>query len=268
MSLQDKIDLVLWRISEAIAEHDPVAVYALCSGGHDSLVLSDIAAQHPSLTAVVHINTGIGIEEGRNHLRSVAEERGWPFREYSHDLGNHPGPTYEEIILKHGFPGPGAHLYAYTLLKERVINKLVRDSKSHRMDRVLLLTGVRLDESERRMGNVEPLTRAGAKVWAAPILDWTNKDKNEYLAEYEIPRNPVNDKMHYSGECLCGAFARPGEIEELKFWYPEVAERIHDLEHKAKAAGVPCVWGTRPPGKRQTAAPPLPMCVKCESWGE
>ena len=41
-------------MNAAIEEHNPVAVFAMFSGGHDSLTATHIAAQHPKFTAAVH----------------------------------------------------------------------------------------------------------------------------------------------------------------------------------------------------------------------
>ena len=57
-----------------------------------------------------------------------------------------------------------------------------------------------------------------------------------------------------SGECLCGAFAKPGEIKQIETVSPPAAEQIHALEAKAKRAGVHCVWGTRPPRELRSVA--------------
>lgn len=53
-------------LDEAIETHDPSHVFALFSGGHDSLTATALTAKHPRFTAAVHINTGIGIEETRD----------------------------------------------------------------------------------------------------------------------------------------------------------------------------------------------------------
>jgi hypothetical protein len=38
-----------------------------------------------------------------------------------------------------------------------------------------------------------------------------------------------------SGECLCGAFARPDELVEIRYHFPEVAQRIDELQVRAVA---------------------------------
>jgi 3'-phosphoadenosine 5'-phosphosulfate sulfotransferase (PAPS reductase)/FAD synthetase len=148
--------------------------------------------------------------------------------------------------MKWGFPGPSGHNLIYRYLKERALRQLIRELKTHRGDKVLLVTGVRLQESRRRMGHVAPFQKDGAIIWVAPILNWDNKQKNEYIATNDLKRNEVVAHLCMSGECLCGAFAKKDEIKNIEFWYPDAAKRIHDLEDKARAAGLPCVWGQRP----------------------
>ncbi len=80
-------------------------------------------------------------------------------------------------------------------------------------------------------------------MWVAPLLNWSHEDKHAYLDAHLLPRNPVVEKLCMSGECLCGAFARKGELDEIAFWYPETAARIRALEVRAAEAGVPCRWG-------------------------
>ncbi|MEO2090883.1 MAG: hypothetical protein ABGY75_15495, partial [Gemmataceae bacterium] len=89
----------------------------------------------------------------------------------------------------------------------------------------------------------EPVQKKDGRVWVAPLLNWSHEDKHAYLDAHLLPRNPVVEKLCMSGECLCGAFARKGELDEIAFWYPETAARIRALEVRAAEAGVPCRWG-------------------------
>lgn len=247
-------------LDEAVALHQPTHIIGLFSGGHDSLAACHAASHHPLFSGVAHINTGIGVEATREYARATAARLGWSFREY------HPPVSYDDIVLEHGFPGPGGHFYMYVRLKERCLEQLVREHKKNRKDRIVLVTGVRLDESDRRMGHVEAIVRNRAKVWVAPILNWSTEDKNTYIDQQRLPRNPVVERLCMSGECLCGAFARPGEMVEIESHYPEVAERIRRLEAAALAAGVHAKWGARPPKEKPQPAPlPMEMCWSCEA---
>jgi 3'-phosphoadenosine 5'-phosphosulfate sulfotransferase (PAPS reductase)/FAD synthetase len=246
-------------LDDAALIHGSSHTFGMFSGGHDSLVATHLASHHPSFSGAAHMNTTIGIEETRQFVRDTCERHQWRLHEKT-------GPkTYREVILKYGFPGPGGHIYMYSWLKERALRKLVREHKQSHRDRIALVTGVRLSESSRRMGHVKPIVREGAKVWIAPILNWTDDDKNEYIEYHRLERNPVVANLCMSGECLCGAFAHPGELAELAVFYPSVAADIRALMVEAEAAGVHAKWGERPPKIRQG------MCQQCElklEWAE
>lgn len=246
----------------AIRRHKAVAVFAMFSGGHDSVCAAHVASRHPKFTACVHINTGIGIEQTREYVRKTCKDFGWPLLEYkSSDYTQ----SYEELVLERGFPGPFHHTKMYNRLKERSIAALTREHKTKRSDRIICVTGVRREESVRRMATSQTINREGARVWAAPLIDWTGETKNEYMTTHNIPRNEVVDLLHMSGECLCGAFAKPGELEEIGMWFPEEYEHIKQLEKQVKERGLPCKWGHPPPDTPvlDPLQKELPLCVAC-----
>jgi 3'-phosphoadenosine 5'-phosphosulfate sulfotransferase (PAPS reductase)/FAD synthetase len=264
-------------LDEAERLHKPVARYALFSGGHDSLTTTAVAfawAEERGLPmAAAHINTGIGIPETTQFVRETCENHGWYLKEFS------PPVPYEEIVLEYGFPGPANHGLMYQRLKERCLRQLVREAKAELgtgspSDRVMLVTGVRSEESQRRMRHVERIQRDGAQVWAAALWNWTKLDCSREMERRELKRNEVVDAIHMSGECLCGAFARPGEIKELEMWYPATAARLHDLERQVEAKGLRgCIWGQRPPRVHREQMKLLlddyetatvgPLCIGC-----
>ncbi len=253
-------------IDKAIDEHKPSALFALFSGGHDSLVNTHLTAQHPAFTAVVHLNTGIGIDETREFVRETCRTQGWPLIEKTP-----PRVTYEDICLASGMPGgPMGHAITYHRLKSESLEVLIRENKVGRRGRVLLSSGVRQEESVRRMGfHKQPINRDGVRVWVNPILYWTAREVNAYIAENGLGRNPVVDNLHRSGECLCGALARPEELNEISFWYPEVGARIKALEQQCFAKGLPWNWGSKQtpvPHKDQGSF--LEMCSSCETRWE
>jgi len=227
-------------LNVALAEHRPSHVFGMFSGGHDSLATTHLLAQHPAFDAAVHINTGIGIEETREFVRETCEEQGWPLLEL------HAPVSYDDLVLKYGFPGPPAHRYMYTFLKERCVRQLVREHKTHYHDRIGLVTGVRAAESLRRMGTTSPVQRDGAQLWLAPLINWTKHDIETYLSRHNVRRNPVVETLGMSGECLCGAYAKPDEFERIAAHYPNTARRILDLEKRLAKQGTPQLWHTCP----------------------
>ncbi len=237
--MDDKVARCLEVIDAAIKEYNPCRILGLFSGGHDSLTACHVASRHPAFSYAIHINTGIGVPETREFVRNTSAEFGWNLHEY---FALDYGQNYEEMVAQYGFPGPGQHPTMYRRLKERALRKAMREAKkeAQRNAAVLLISGVRFQESSRRMGYQAPVTKEDSKVWVNIINDWSKADCNQYLAENNIKRSPVVDKIHKSGECLCGAFAKPGEFEELKFWYPEYAKYIESL---TCAKGKKWGWG-------------------------
>lgn len=274
-TMEAMVEESLGIIDAAIAAHKPSHVFAMFSGGHDSLTATAITARHPRFAGAVHINTGIGIEETREFVRATCEKHGWPLLEYGppEALGQ---KSYRELVLEFGFPGPAQHPMMFTRLKERGVRALIRDHKEHDRDRILLSTGIRLQESVRRLRNYSSATtdgqhfaRDGAKVWTNPIATWSKPDCYDLIEWLKLDRNPVVDLMHLSGECLCGAFAKPDEIREIETWFPKTAEQIHALEREVEAAGqIGCVWGRRPDNvnaDQMRLMPILPLCTSCEA---
>ena len=219
--------------------------FALFSGGHDSLCATHYAMTRGYASEVVHVNTGIGIEETREFVRETCREHGWTLNEL------HPPVSYDELVVEHGFPGPAGHTLMYRHLKERALAAFARERKPKRGAPFVYVSGVRRQESSRRMhAQVQEFQHAPKLgwTWRAVIVDWTKADCNAYIERHGLRRNPVADLLHMSGECLCGSFAAPGEREEIRQWFPATDARIAELEQRVRDAGHPaCRWGVRPP---------------------
>jgi 3'-phosphoadenosine 5'-phosphosulfate sulfotransferase (PAPS reductase)/FAD synthetase len=175
------------------------------------------------------------------------------------------GDAYRELVLEHGgFPGPAGHGRAYTRLKERQVERLVREHKRQWADRIMLLTGKRRQESKRRAKTTAGVERRGAQVWANPLIDWNREEMRAYRKRWDLPESDVAALIHRSGECNCGAFAALGEREELRSLWPDwFEERIASLERDAERRGVSaCHWGERP--SEIASGPVGPMCTDCQ----
>lgn len=251
-------------LDEAVLKHEPSHVFALFSGGHDSLCSTAVAAKHPAFTAAVHINTGIGIPQTREFVRTTCRTHGWPLIEMHPD-----GKTYRDLVIEKGMPGgPKAHNTMYYWLKQRQVRRLVAEHKQGRHGRVVLVTGIRTDESERRMSAVMsvPIHRIGAQVWVNPILEWSKGDCQDFMEREGLKRNRVVDLLHRSGECLCGALAHRSEFKDIAGWFPLVAQEIHTYERLAEEHGhLEDVWAGRLTVNRQQLRIDHPLCVGCES---
>jgi 3'-phosphoadenosine 5'-phosphosulfate sulfotransferase (PAPS reductase)/FAD synthetase len=146
-----------------------------------------------------------------------------------------------------GFPGPGQHGRAYSRLKERRIEEVLREAKvGHpRTSKVLFLSGARQAESRRRSKR-DPLTGRRAAKFCSPLIDWTAGQMADYRSRFGLPQSDVAALLHRSGECNCGAFAQADEERAMMraFWPKWWAEGIEALEAEAEALGIRwCRWG-------------------------
>lgn len=247
-----RVDWANEIINDAIKMYNPKYIVAMFSGGHDSLVATHIASKHPAFSFACHINTGIGIEQTRAFVRNTCKEWGIELKEYKaseyiNAKGQSDPQSLDRYALAHGFPGPAQHTRMYNSLKERPMSQMLRELDRKRTDKTMLISGLRQDESARRKRNTQAIQiDKGTRLWVAPIYNWKKRQVNEYITKHGLRRNLVADLLHSSGECLCGAYAHEGELEEIRQWYPEAAEQIDDLE-KEVCKRFPWRWEQSPP---------------------
>lgn len=254
-------------VAEALA-YNPVAVYVGYSGGDDSLATAHWCMTNIPGCKVFHMNTGIGVERTRAHVRKTCADFDWPLVEIR--AKEDCGQDYDALVLAHGFPGPAHHRKMYQRLKQRGIRELCRRSKKrYTREKIAIFTGIRQDESLRRMGYGNRVVNLEeAVVWGNPLYWWTKTDCMRYIAKHNLPRNPVSVELGMSGECLCGAFAHPGELSLIKIVCPETHHRIVKLQELVMQRH-PWGWEDRPPRKVRAVEPSgqmqfMPFCVGCE----
>lgn len=217
---------------DAAGRRDIVGTVLCFSGGNDSTVLGHLFKD--VATHAAHVRTGIGIAETTQYVQDVT--KAWNLPLLVRDPP--PGSTYEELVMEFGFPGPGFHYKMFQRLKERALRQVRRDLvKTPRKERVVFLAGRRRAESTRRKSI--PLTEVeGSILWASPLALWTKLDMATYrLMHMDVPVNTVSERIGMSGECLCGSFAKPGELDEIGAHYPDTRDHIRCLEEKATAKG-------------------------------
>jgi 3'-phosphoadenosine 5'-phosphosulfate sulfotransferase (PAPS reductase)/FAD synthetase len=229
-------------------QHGCQFLLPLFSGGHDSYCACHVAARHPKFDGcIVHLDTGIGSKRTRQFVEGVCKEEGWKLLVYRSPY------TYEQLVREIGFPWPQMHYQCYQKLKRDALVVAVRHVRglSRRLPKVSLVNGARRQESERRMGNTDPFRwgdrRGRARRnwgWTSPCYDWSAVDQKAYMDSWGLARNPIKTSpLGKSGECFCGAFARPGELEMIRQFCPDVGEEIDRLAAIARAAGKGAAWG-------------------------
>jgi len=256
-------------IDSAIEKYKPVAIYVGFSGGNDSRSVVHWMMNNVPGCKPVHFNTGIGIEATRVYVRETSAAMGWELTEIR--AKEDCGQDYDALVRKYGFPGPDGHRLMYQRLKERCVYELVKRAKvgHRRSDMVLIATGIRHDESVIRMGYAgREVNKVRAQIWANPMYWQSKAARDAYNAASGMPRNAVADRLGMSGECGCGAFAHPGELERWRTVDPSFGARIDRLQSECLARGHTWSWEGRPPrggyNENQFGLFELPLCVGCE----
>jgi 3'-phosphoadenosine 5'-phosphosulfate sulfotransferase (PAPS reductase)/FAD synthetase len=253
-------------VMTAIEQYKPIAIYVGFSGGKDSLAVTDWMMNNVPGCQPFHANTGIGIERTREYVRGYCKEQGWNLTEIR--AKEDCGQDYDDLVKAHGFPGPDHHKKMYDRLKGRAVGLLVKRAKKRRMDKVLIASGIRHDESLIRMGYAgREINKVGAQVWINPLYWWTKDVRDAYIQERGLRVNPISQQLGMSGECGCGAFAHPGELAMWRKVDPAFGERIDRLSEEALANGFTWAWDGRPPAggfNKEQLAMFMPMCFGCQ----
>jgi 3'-phosphoadenosine 5'-phosphosulfate sulfotransferase (PAPS reductase)/FAD synthetase len=257
------VEELVWADGRMVA-----ATVVLFSGGNDSTTLAHLFRRDVDYFA--HANTTIGIEQTREFVRNVAEEWGVPLLER---MAPREQDHYRAQVLRDGFPGPAWHARMFTRLKERALEQIQRELVNNpRRERVVFIAGRRRTESARRK-RVPMMERKGSRVYVSPLVNWTKLDLNTYrLLAGDVPRNQASDLIHMSGECLCGAFAAPGEREAIDEWFPLALAEVRELEALiADRDDIPehrktWGWGSDPAKKALDGKPSTSgiLCSSCD----
>lgn len=228
--------------------------YALMSGGKDSLSTAQVLADADRLHGCVALATGVSTPEWRDFLIDLCRKRGWPL-EFHHTTA-----SYDDLVRKYGFPGPGMHQQFMTYLKGRAIREFRRKHPNG-----ILASGTRTDESQRRFVNTKPFSVWEGVPILTPIYDWTTEETWAYFHAHGFERAPAYQTLMVSGDCLCGAFAVQGEAEALRLGYPDIADRFDALGLEIQDAFPKrCKWGWGWQEKRKKkSAREASICQEC-----
>lgn len=158
--------------------------------------------------------------------------------------------SFEEFVLNYGFPGHPQHHRMYQRLKQRAFRQVkARLGKRPKSSRVLVVSGIREDESSIRAGYKRAFAEEASEcfVWMNPFYYCTAMDFEAYRQEFGLPRNPVKAECGISGECCCGAHAAPGERQAYRIVEPTFADYLDALELRVRDRGFPWGWESGPP---------------------
>lgn len=218
-------------IEQAVKEYKLDAVYALLSGGHDSLTATYIASQHPKFAGCIHAETRTGYiaNEVTKFVVEVCKQYNW------HLIKKHPATSYIMLVADYGFPGAARHMFMYRYLKERPIAAAKKEATKRSGKRIGFITGMRRQESVQR-ADTEPFHKVKSDYFIAPIYDWSKQECEALINRRDIPLNPVSLALGISGECGCGSHAAKSERKLSELLFAEQARWLASIEKLVQAA--------------------------------
>jgi 3'-phosphoadenosine 5'-phosphosulfate sulfotransferase (PAPS reductase)/FAD synthetase len=257
-------------VNTAIEQYKPYAIVLMLSGGDDSLLTYEVCKRiGVKIDYIMHGVTGTGLPATTQFVKNLVEQSGITYLEAN------AGAAYEDYVKRKGFfgKGLGAHQFSYHVLKatpfRKAVSKHIRQRKRNRP--ILLLNGVRFDESDNRsdkLGDNPYNTDPAAKnnIWVNVVHWWTTKDRDDFLSENNIERNPVSIALGRSGECMCGTMQNQAARLKAAEFDPEWGKWLDNLEREvATLHGFG--WAQSAKSKKKTSQGDLfqPMCTGCKA---
>lgn len=192
-------------VQRAIIDHRPYAIILMLSGGDDSITALKVALMlGVKIDFILHGVTGTGLKDCRTYVHKVADLVNIKLIEAD------AKDAFECYVKRKGFFGIGrmAHQYSYHILKEYPFSAALSKHIVKRVPgrKLLLLNGVRVEESDNRMDNFgdNPYWFRKNQIWVNIIHWWTKKECLHLLDAENFKRSPVAIALGRSGECNCG----------------------------------------------------------------
>jgi len=216
-------------VDSAINDYGRKSFYGLLSGGKDSMSVTHYIAENYSdlFKGVVFCDTTIGLAETKEFVQDECQRLGWDLHIRTPKIKN-----YRDWVMQGGFPQAGSH----SMIMRYIKYDAMRSFALERLDEhPCMVSGVRQNESVRRMSYNDPVNHDGNLWFVCPFLYKSTEEVYVYLSEHNLKKSPAYQSLHISGDCLCGAFSRdPSEILMLRAAYPEMYEKIKHLELDVK----------------------------------
>jgi 3'-phosphoadenosine 5'-phosphosulfate sulfotransferase (PAPS reductase)/FAD synthetase len=260
-------------VCKAIIDINPYAICLMLSGGDDSITALQVAIMlGVKIDFIIHGVTGTGLPEVRAYIQQVAGRNN--IRMIYADAGT----SFVDYVRRKGFFGVGAdaHKFSYHILKvnpfDRAISRYIRKGVSGR--KIMLLNGVRVDESDNRADNFgdNPYRWQKNNYWVNIIHWWNKADCLQLLEAESVQRSPVAIALGRSGECNCGTMQSEADRIAASQFNPEWGKWMQELRREiTRQHG----WDiNQNPSKermkeikQQIAAQSdfMPMCVGCKA---
>jgi len=195
----DRVAVAIERIQTFVPEE---GYYVAFSGGKDSQVVLDLV-ERSGVKFDAHMN--LTTVDPPELLRFVREH-------YGRVTLERPETSMFKLIVRKHFPPTIRVRYCCSALKER---------GGHGRT---IITGIRWAESSRRSKRrfVESCFRDTSKVYVNPIIDWSDEDVWQYIADRELAYCSLYDEGRLRIGCVMCPMSRAHMAEEAERW-PKIA---------------------------------------------
>lgn len=210
------------------------------SGGTDSTVMLHYLIHNTPIEPfkVVFVDSTIIVPDTLTYIDEIVDLFG---------IGNQyvqltPKITFYERLLKYSFWPSIRALWCRQILKLDPLKKYYNSFEEPLTENV----GISLHDSgqRRKRYSERPTERKwGRKLVAVeyPLINWTDEQKKNYMADNEIPRNPVYDTFRLSGCYFCPYYHEPDYLR-LRIYYPELFAKLVDCERVTGKRALPDFW--------------------------
>jgi phosphoadenosine phosphosulfate reductase len=167
-------------LEHAVAEHHPRLAVA-CSFQKEASVIIDLILQIEPQARILTLDTGVLFPETYETWRQV-EDR------YGIEIEAHRGERVDELWST----DPDA---CCGMRKVEPLDRALAECDAW-------ITGLRRDQSELRANTPKVGWDLRHGLWKyAPLAGWTEKDVWRYIAEHDLPYNPLHDQGYESIGC-------------------------------------------------------------------
>lgn len=210
-------------------------VFALFSGGKDSLCAltytKDVIERFNvkcNLVAI-HVSTGISVPGVEDYVKTICNQLNVEL------VILRPEKSFEELVKMHGLPSPKRR-WCCQYLKLKPLYIYIKRFEGEK----ILVDGARASESSRRAFQRAVVTWFD-KLYRfpcptiSPIFYWSDEDVESFIRSRKLLINPAYSILNSSGECICAAFPTKALFLKIKEHYPELFQRLVNIERMSKS---------------------------------
>ena len=200
-------------LRQAVAAH-PGAVVQSSSLGAEDMVLTDLIRRHALDIRVATLDTGVLHPQTLELIRRAREHYGIDIEVWH--------PSHQAVVEFVGRNGSDAMYRSVQLRHACCALRKLEPLGRMLQGRSAWVTGLRREQSAQR-GTVQARqVGSDGRVKFSPLVDWSLGDVWHYIAEFEVPYNPLHDAFYPSIGCApCTRAVALGEDQRAGRWWWE-----------------------------------------------